>query len=84
MIRTVIYDKYSDDVSIALCDGTCSCNNDFESVWVKVSNSLLIKAGFNIPLISAERIKFKGIDVKINNNRINLEINSNTKISIDY
>ncbi len=83
MIRTVIYDKHSDNVSIALCDGTCSCDN-FNSVWIRVSNSLLIKSGFTIPLISAERIRLRGVEVKLNNNEINLGINPNTKIRIEY
>ncbi len=83
IIRTVIYN--GERVSFSLCDGSCSFSeDDSKAIWVNVSNEQLNRMGISIPLISAEKITLKKVSVKLNHERINLEIDNNSRITIDY
>lgn len=81
-IRTVIYN--GDKISISICDGLCSFRDDNDAIWVYTSNSTLKKKGIDMPLVSAEIISLKKVNVKVNGNRIILSIMSDTGIIIDY
>ena len=82
LIRTVI--AIDGRISFSLCDGSCSFSHDRKAVWVDISNDQLKKNGICIPLIAAEKITLKKVIVKSSGERINLEINNNSRIAIDY
>ncbi len=82
LIRTVICQ--GDNINLSLCDGSCSFSDDRRAVWVNTSINQLSKHGIFIPLISAERITLKKVTVKLQGDQINLGINENSKIVIDY
>jgi ribosomal protein RSM22 (predicted rRNA methylase) len=82
-LRTVI-DK-GEILSFSLCDGSCSFSeDDSKAIWVNVFKEQLKQNGIIIPLISAEKITMKKVFVKLNHVTINLELNNDSRIIIEY
>ena len=82
LIRTVIEKEGS--VKIALCDGSCSFSDDKNDIWISISKEELYKLGINIPLIAAEKLSLRKVSVKVDGEKIDLTIDKNTKIIVDY
>lgn len=82
LIRTVI--QKGNMVNIALCDGSCEFSEDSKAIWVSISEEQLQYFGINIPLIAAEKITLKKVMVNQVGEKINLEIEKRTIITIDY
>jgi SAM-dependent methyltransferase len=82
-LRTVI-DK-GEFLSFSLCDGSCAFSeDDNKAIWVTILKEQLKQNGIIIPLISAEKITLKKVFVRMKRGTINLEINNDSRIIIEY
>lgn len=81
-IRTVIVKDGI--VRISLCDGSCGFLNDDDAVWTRISEKQLHESGIDIPLIAAEKITLKKVGVIASGKKVDLTVDKDTMITVEY
>lgn len=82
IIRTVYYKE--EKIILTLCDGSLEYKGFQELVWLNLSNEELKLNNIDISLIAGEKITIRKSRVELNNSTVNLYLNTDSKIRIDY